>query len=87
MDARAFTGSGTLRFALDFGDGQRSADALSRHVYQAPGIHSIALTVTDSAGHVSTATASVTVNEGATIRRETPHLSAVQASVGDGNDR
>jgi hypothetical protein len=61
IDARASTGSGSLTFVIDFGDGTTATDALARHVYQRAGTITITATVRDAAGRTATATRQIVV--------------------------
>ncbi len=61
FDARGSTGTTPLQYALDFGDQTSSTDPLVRHRYQTPGTYQAAVTVTDAAGKMRTASQAVTV--------------------------
>jgi pimeloyl-ACP methyl ester carboxylesterase len=50
-----------VRFAWDFGDGERSQERSPKHVYTEPGTYQITGRVKDRAGRVSTRTATVAV--------------------------
>ena len=55
----------TIRsYDWDFGDGSTSSGATVQHAYSAAGTYSVLLTVTDDAGRIATATASVVVATG-----------------------
>lgn len=54
-------------YAWAFGDGGTATGATATHTYAAPGTYDVTLTVTDSAGHTSSATRSVTVDNIAAI--------------------
>jgi PKD repeat protein len=54
------TGNG-LTYVWDFGDGNQSTDENPVHIYQQDGLYTVTLTVTDSCGITSNASASVTI--------------------------
>ena len=56
------SGTGTLRFAWDFGNGTRSVEANPSTLYEAAGTYRITLQVSDDSGDVSLASMSVRVN-------------------------
>jgi PKD repeat protein len=63
-----FAGSGTdagvldvLTYSWEFGDGGKSASAVTSHVYEQDGVYTATLTVTDDAGTSSTSTRVITV--------------------------
>ncbi len=61
VDAKASTGSGDLTYAIDFGDGTTTTDAVARHVYEAPGTFTITCLVRDPAGRTATASREIVV--------------------------
>ena len=61
FDATGSTGAGALTYRLDFGDGASATTAKARHVYNAPGSYTAAVTVTDAAGRTTTAARPVVV--------------------------
>ena len=61
VDASASTGSGTLTFAIDFGDGTSATDATARHTYASAGTFTIVATVTDAQGRKATESSAIAV--------------------------
>ena len=61
-----FRAEGDLECEWSFGDGRRSAEAAPEHEYQAPGVYTASLTVTDEAGLSSTAFVPVVVDSSST---------------------
>jgi PKD repeat protein len=61
LDATASTGSGTLTYRLDFGDGTSAATASARHVYNTPGSDTAVATITDAEGRTTTLSKPVVV--------------------------
>ncbi|MFO7822728.1 MAG: PKD domain-containing protein, partial [Cyclobacterium sp.] len=57
------TGSGSLSYLWDFGDGSSSTLADPEHTFTTAGVYLVSLTVTDENGSTATATLSITVNE------------------------
>lgn len=54
-------GTSPYTYAWNFGDSSTGSGSPASHVYSSAGVYSVVLTVTDSAGHVASATNSVTV--------------------------
>jgi hypothetical protein len=50
-----------VRYQVDYGDGQSSQEAVSKHVYGAAGTFHVTVTATDAAGRTSSATQDVSV--------------------------
>lgn len=57
-------GTPPFTYFWDFGDGNTSHQLYNLHTYAFPGIYNVCLTVTDSAGHISTECKNVTISQG-----------------------
>ncbi len=66
-DASTFTDAPIVGWAWDFGDGETSTAPSPQHTYNAPGVHTVRLTVTDTAGLTHSAVSEVTVYHPASL--------------------
>jgi hypothetical protein len=61
VDASTSTGTGSLTYTIDFGDGTKSPGPVARHTFQAAGTYTISVEARDAQGRQGTATQQVAV--------------------------
>ena len=77
------SGSGTLRYAWNFGDGETSSEANPSHTFAEPGVYRVTLSVADDSGDAVNASLTVRVNNAPPVATIFSPATGTRYTVGD----